>query len=52
MEKGVFGPRTECFLQSAKNSETKSLRISQHKWIFFPNLMENHDVRLPNENRA
>ena len=43
-EKGAFGLRTECSLQSAKNSETKSLRISQHKWIFPPNLRENHDV--------
>jgi hypothetical protein len=32
-EKGAFGLRTECFLQAAK-IHTKSLRISQHKWIF------------------
>jgi hypothetical protein len=36
LEKGVFGLRTECFLQSEKNSETKPLRISQDKWIFSP----------------
>jgi hypothetical protein len=45
MEEEAFGLCTEkAFLQSAKNAETKSLRISQHKWIFLHNLMEGHDV--------
>jgi hypothetical protein len=33
-EKGAFGLRTECFFAGSENSDTKSLRISQHKWIF------------------
>ena len=41
-EYSVSAPNAFCCLR--KDSETKSLRISQDKWSFFANLMENDDV--------